>query len=84
MKQKARRGELFLTVAVGYVKAGGDRIEKDSDRRVQEAIALVFRKFAELQRSARCTGLVPTRSIELPALAQWRGRRRIVWRSARL
>jgi DNA invertase Pin-like site-specific DNA recombinase len=30
MKQKARRGELFLTVAVGYVKAGGDRIEKDA------------------------------------------------------
>jgi DNA invertase Pin-like site-specific DNA recombinase len=34
MKQKARRGELFLTVAVGYVKAGGDRIrEPDRDRR---------------------------------------------------
>ena len=49
MKQKARRGELFLTVAVGYMKAGGDRIEKDADRRVQAAIALVFRKFAELQ-----------------------------------
>src|SRR5437762_6267090 len=49
MKQKARRGELFLTVAVGYVKAGGDRIEKDADRRVQEAITLVFRKFSELQ-----------------------------------
>ena len=48
-KQKARRGELFLTVAVGYVKAGGDCIEKDADRRVQAAIALVFRKFAELQ-----------------------------------
>src|SRR6187397_1494683 len=29
MRQKARRGELFLTVAVGYVKAGSDRIEKD-------------------------------------------------------
>ena len=31
------------------MKGGGDRIEKDADRRVQEAIALVFRKFAELQ-----------------------------------
>ena len=48
MKQKARRGELFLTVAVGYVKSGLDKIEKDPDRRVQEAIALVFRKFNEL------------------------------------
>jgi DNA invertase Pin-like site-specific DNA recombinase len=25
MKQKARRGELFLTVAVGYVKTDDDR-----------------------------------------------------------
>src|ERR1700751_2913976 len=49
MRQKARRGELHLTVAVGYVKSGLDKIEKDPDRRVQEAIALVFRKFAELQ-----------------------------------
>ena len=27
-KQKARRGELFLTVAVGYVKTDDDRIEE--------------------------------------------------------
>src|SRR5829696_626375 len=52
LKQKARRGELFLTVAVGYLKAHHDRIEKDPDRRVQEAIALVFSKFAELQTVA--------------------------------
>ena len=37
MKQKARRGELFLTVAVGYTKTGDDRIEMDPDRRVREA-----------------------------------------------
>src|SRR3984893_10156236 len=49
MKQKARRGELFLTVAIGYVKTGDDRIEMDPDRRVKDAIALVFRKFSELQ-----------------------------------
>ena len=49
LKQKARRGELFLTVAIGYVKTSHDRIDKDPDRRVQEAIALVFAKFAELQ-----------------------------------
>src|SRR6516164_2390605 len=36
MKQKARRGELIRTVAIGYVKAGGDRIDKDPDRRVQD------------------------------------------------
>ena len=45
----ARRGELFLNVAVGYVKVRRDRIEKDPDRRVQAALDLVFRKFAEFQ-----------------------------------
>ncbi|MER9560268.1 hypothetical protein [Mesorhizobium sp. M0323] len=42
LKNKARRGELFLAVAVGYVKAGNVRIEMDPDLRVREAIALVF------------------------------------------
>src|SRR5580658_2592162 len=49
LKQKARRGELFMTVAIGYVRVGHNRIEKDPDRRVGEAIALVFAKFAEMQ-----------------------------------
>src|ERR1700752_138261 len=47
LKQKARRGALFLSVAAGYVRAGRDRIEKDPDQRVQEALSLVFAKFAE-------------------------------------
>ena len=46
--EKARRGELIVSASVGYVKTQGQRIEKDPDRRVQEAILLVFRKFFEL------------------------------------
>ena len=49
LKQKARRGALFLSVAAGYVRTGRDRIEKDPDQRVQDALNLVFAKFAELQ-----------------------------------
>ena len=45
--EKAKRGELFTTVPIGFVKNGG-RLEKDPDRRVQEAIALVFDKVEEL------------------------------------
>ena len=52
LKQKARRGALVLGVAAGYVKIGRDRIEKNPDKRVQDALQLVFTKFAELQ-SAR-------------------------------
>src|SRR3954469_22621389 len=44
---KARRGELVVAAPVGFIKVG-DRLEKDPDRRVQEAIRLVFDKVAEL------------------------------------
>src|SRR3954454_20705243 len=45
--EKARRGELVVAAPVGFVKVG-DRLEKDPDRRVQEAIRLVIDKVAEL------------------------------------
>jgi excisionase family DNA binding protein len=79
MKQKARRGELFLTVAVGYVKADGNRIEKDADRRVQEAIALVFRKFAELQTIRQVLVWCRQEKMLLPALGEGAANR-IIWR----
>ena len=45
--EKARRGELVVAAPVGFVKVG-DRLEKDPDRRVQEAITLAIDKVAEL------------------------------------
>ena len=47
-RAKAQRGELLVAAAVGYVKTEAPHVEKDPDHRVQEAIALVFRKFGEL------------------------------------
>lgn len=44
--EKTERGELAIAAPVGFVKVEG-RLEKDPDRRVQEAIALVFDKMAE-------------------------------------
>src|SRR6202451_507379 len=46
-EQKARRGELVISAPVGYVKSDEQKLEKDPDRRVQQAIALIFTKFAE-------------------------------------
>src|SRR4051795_2592696 len=46
--EKARRGELVVSVPVGSKKTDDQRIEVDPDRRVREAILLVFRKFQEL------------------------------------
>jgi len=46
--EKARRGELIVAAPVGYVKTEDRRLEKDPDRRVQEAILRVFTKFSDL------------------------------------
>lgn len=81
MKQKARRGELFLTVAVGYTKTGDDRIEMDPDRRVREAIALVFRKFAELQTVRQVLVWIRQQQIVLPAIIQGSGVRPVEWKT---
>ena len=61
--EKARRGELVVGAPVGFVKAG-DRYEKDPDRRVQEAIALVFDKVrnwvAPVRRCCGSTSMIST------------------------
>lgn len=80
MRQKARRGELFLTVAVGYVKTGDDRIEMDPDRRVRDAIGLVFQKFAELQTVRQVLVWIRREQIPLPAIVQGGGARPVEWK----
>ena len=66
LKQKARRGALVLGVAAGYVKVGRDRVEKNPDKRVQEALQLVFNKFAELQSARQVHIWLREEGIELP------------------
>ena len=80
MKQKARRGELFLIVAVGYVKTGDDRIEMSPDRRVRDAIALVFSKFSELQTVRQVLVFMRREQIVLPAMVQGTGELRLEWK----
>jgi DNA invertase Pin-like site-specific DNA recombinase len=80
MRQKARRGELYLCVAVGYVKTDAGRIEKDPDRRVQDGIALVFRKFAELQSIRQVLLWFIEAKVLVPSVVQGRGKRPIEWK----
>jgi hypothetical protein len=80
LKQKARRGELFLTVAIGYLKTSHDRIEKDPDRRVQQAIMLAFSKFAELQTVRQVHLWMRQERLPLPATEYGPEGRKIVWK----
>src|SRR6185437_2167717 len=80
LKQKARRGELFMTVAIGYVRVSHNRIEKDPDRRVGEAIALVFAKFTEMQSVRQVHLWLRHERMPLPAVVYGTEGRRIEWK----
>jgi DNA invertase Pin-like site-specific DNA recombinase len=81
LKQKARRGALFLGVAAGYVKTGRDRIEKDPDQRVQDVLKLVFAKFAELQSVRQVHVWLREEGIAMPTACHSTAEgRSIAWR----
>jgi DNA invertase Pin-like site-specific DNA recombinase len=80
LRQMARRGALVLGVAAGYVKVGRDRIEKNPDKRVQQAIQLVFTKFAELQSARQVHIWLREERIELPAKSRRGEAHGVVWR----
>jgi excisionase family DNA binding protein len=67
-RQKAARGELRIPLPAGLVYAPGGAIELDPDRRVREAIQLVFDKFRELGAIRQVMKWFRTKEVELPTM----------------
>lgn len=82
LRQEALRGELFMTVAVGFVRVSKDQVGKDPDRRVQDAIALVFAKFDEMRSIRQVRLWVLQEQITLPAAVHGPDGRSIRWKPA--
>jgi DNA invertase Pin-like site-specific DNA recombinase len=80
LMQKAQRGEWLTTVPIGFLRARNDRLELDPDRRIREAIALVFRTFRELGSIRQVLIWLRQECIELPSVQYGPEGRHVVWR----
>ena len=79
LRLKAGRGDLHTSVAVGYVRSAGDRLEMDPDRRVREAVTLVFRKFDEIGSVRQVALWFRDERIQLPTVAYGPRGRIVEW-----
>lgn len=80
LEQKAKRGELHSTVAIGYIRSNDNRIEMDPNQRICEALALVFRTFRELRSVRQVLMWLRSQHMELPAVSYDSTSRSIVWK----
>lgn len=80
INEKASRGELYRLIAIGYNKTVDNRLEKDNNIRIQEAIKLVFDKFDEFSSARQVFKWCVQEKISFPKYLN-KGRERILeWR----
>jgi DNA invertase Pin-like site-specific DNA recombinase len=81
---KARRGELFTCVPVGYVRSPDGGIALDPDEQVRSVVALVFAKFAELGSLTKTHAYFAANDIQLGLrVYKGPGKGRLEWRRPR-
>jgi DNA invertase Pin-like site-specific DNA recombinase len=77
---KAKRGELYTTVPIGYLRTRDDGLEKDPDCRVRESIQGVFAKFTETGSARQTLLWYRQEKIRLPARRHSRWGWETVWK----
>jgi DNA invertase Pin-like site-specific DNA recombinase len=80
IRQKARRGELQFRLPVGFRWTQNGKIEIDPDRRVQDAVHLVFAKMTELGSARQVLLWFRGEKTNLPSLVLEGPGHSIVWK----
>src|SRR5262245_26863050 len=81
---KARRGELFTCVPIGYVRAPDGGITLDPDEQVRSVVALVFAKFAELGSLTKAHAFFVANGLRLGLrVYKGPGKGQLVWQRPR-
>lgn len=83
LRLKASRGDLHTSVAIGYLRSSNDRLEMDPDRRIREALNLVFRKFNEVGSVRQVAVWLRQEGVQLPTVAHGPRGQVVEWRSPR-
>jgi Recombinase len=79
LRLKASRGDLHTTVAIDYRRGDDDRLEQDPDRRIHEALSLVFRMFREIGSVRQLVLWLRQEGIDLPTTVHGRQGRTVRW-----
>lgn len=80
IRSKAKRGEFRFCLPIGFRWTENDKIEFDPDRRVQNAIRLVFRKFNEFGSARQVLLWMRRKMVNLPSKTYGNRDRRPVWK----
>lgn len=82
---KARRGELFTCVPIGYVRSPDCGIALDPDEQVRSVVSLVFVKFVELGSATKTHAYLVANNIQFGLrVYKGPGKGQLVWQRPRL